>query len=213
MKQSTFVPRRSQVTSRRSTTADEVHAIMLAAIVNGELFAGQELRDHSWATQFAVSRTPVREAIKRLEGHGIVDIAAARYTRIASFTPAKARQEAHDWASIHLALVGTLCASADRALISRLKTASDRHRSATDARRSAANFAYFAVLRAATQSFSIQLGATAVAYRLQLALPQLPELRDADLALHADIISALRLRDSGPLASAFATWTRGAFHS
>lgn len=204
------LPSSAEALSRRHTTVDQVQEMMLAAIVNGELSAGQEMRDHSWATQLHVSRTPIREAIKRLESHGIVEISAARYTRIANFTPEKARHEARDWAAIHLALVITLCGSADRTLISRLNAASERTRTATELPQYAANFSFFTHLRTGTTSFSIHLGAFAVAYRLRLALPHLPEHADADTALHAQIITALQRGAPDALEPAFTRWTHAA---
>jgi DNA-binding GntR family transcriptional regulator len=42
-------------------------------IVTGRLDAGEALRETSLATQFGVSRTPIREALRRLEQDGLVE--------------------------------------------------------------------------------------------------------------------------------------------
>src|SRR6478736_863757 len=95
------------------TVADMVHEATLGAIVTGELRPGAELKDKEWAAQFAVSRTPVREAFKRLEAHGLVDVAAARFTRVRRFAVDEAREAASDWTLLHRSIVGSLCRSHD----------------------------------------------------------------------------------------------------
>lgn len=209
----TYLPNADHLLSRRHTAVDQVHAIMLAAIVGGELAAGHEVRDQVWATELDLSRTPIREAIKRLENHGLVDIAAARYTRIVSFTPEQALQEAKDWAAIHVALVSAACGTADRALLSSLEAARRRCRTSAESRHDATSFAFFERLREATQSFSIRLSATAVAYRFRLAHQNLPDRREADLALHADIVTALRRNNADLIAPAFGRWMQAVSHA
>lgn len=44
-----------------------------AAIISGELAGGQPLRDHQLATDLGISRTPVREALHRLQANGLVE--------------------------------------------------------------------------------------------------------------------------------------------
>lgn len=72
---------------RRVVLGDEVFFILGQAIRDGELPPGQLLRDVDLATRFGVSRTPVREALQRLERIGLVEIEANRYTRVAALTP------------------------------------------------------------------------------------------------------------------------------
>jgi GntR family transcriptional regulator, rspAB operon transcriptional repressor len=52
--------------------ADKVLEAISTAIVTGSLAAGQPLRDRDLAEQLGVSRTPVREALFRLENTGLV---------------------------------------------------------------------------------------------------------------------------------------------
>lgn len=61
---------------------DEVYARIGDAILDGTLRPGQQLRDVDLAIQLGVSRTPVREALQRLERFGLVEIAVGRYTRV-----------------------------------------------------------------------------------------------------------------------------------
>lgn len=65
--------------------SDEVYARIGDAILDGRLAPGQRLRDVDLAADLGVSRTPVREALQRLERFGLVEIAVGRYTRVADY--------------------------------------------------------------------------------------------------------------------------------
>lgn len=52
--------------------ADSVHATLREAIVSGQLHVGDKLVEERIARQFGVSRTPVREAIMKLEAEHLV---------------------------------------------------------------------------------------------------------------------------------------------
>jgi DNA-binding GntR family transcriptional regulator len=54
------------------TRAEEVHSKLRAALLAGEFPYGQRLVEEQLAERFATSRTPVREALRRLEGDGHV---------------------------------------------------------------------------------------------------------------------------------------------
>jgi len=64
--------------------SDEVYTRIGAAILDGTLAPGTRLRDVDLAAQLGVSRTPVREALQRLERFGLVEIAVGRYTRVSA---------------------------------------------------------------------------------------------------------------------------------
>lgn len=53
-------------------TASDVHAVLHDRIVEGVLRPGDRLREAQIAAEIGVSRTPVREALRRLEGDGLV---------------------------------------------------------------------------------------------------------------------------------------------
>lgn len=63
---------------------DEVYHAIGQAIVDGRLAPGEHLRDHEVARSLGVSRTPVREALQRLERTGLVEVAPHRYTRVST---------------------------------------------------------------------------------------------------------------------------------
>lgn len=61
-----------RVSSRPPTAQAFVLAELRRAIVSGDLKPGQPLRQDALATRFGVSRVPLREALKALEGEGQV---------------------------------------------------------------------------------------------------------------------------------------------
>ncbi|WP_028611403.1 GntR family transcriptional regulator [Paenibacillus harenae] len=66
----------------RSSFRDEVYRTLKKAIVMLELQPGQRLNDKELADQFEISRTPVREALKRLEDEGLVESVPGSSTRV-----------------------------------------------------------------------------------------------------------------------------------
>lgn len=58
--------------SARPSQADRVYAELRAKLLRGDLPIGQRLIEQQLAADFETSRTPVREALRRLEGDGHV---------------------------------------------------------------------------------------------------------------------------------------------
>jgi DNA-binding GntR family transcriptional regulator len=96
------VPKSTASQGPRRLLRDVVYEQMLEAIENGTLVAGERLNDDELTSWLGVSRTPVREAIARLESEGLVEMAANRYTRVASLSG-----PAHDEAAVLLAALHT----------------------------------------------------------------------------------------------------------
>jgi DNA-binding GntR family transcriptional regulator len=71
----------------RTSLAEQAYAALLGAIVRGELPPGERLRDVELAEQLGVSRTPVREALRRLEDEGLVETGRHAFTRVAPVSP------------------------------------------------------------------------------------------------------------------------------
>ena len=67
----------------RAKARDEVYIQLRDWIVQGALGPGEALRDQDIAARLGVSRTPVREALLRLEVEGFVETAHNRWTRVA----------------------------------------------------------------------------------------------------------------------------------
>jgi len=66
----------------RSFMREEVYNTLLAWIMEGELRPGEKLLDKELAENMGVSRTPVREALRRLEDKELVESSANRWTRV-----------------------------------------------------------------------------------------------------------------------------------
>lgn len=67
---------------RGAVLGDEVYTVLGEAILDGRLAPGERLRDVELAETLGVSRTPVREALQRLERSGLVEVSANRWTRV-----------------------------------------------------------------------------------------------------------------------------------
>jgi len=61
--------------------ADEIYSQLLAAIGNGDIAPSQRLVQERLAAELDVSRTPVREALLRLEQEGVLERAGTAPTR------------------------------------------------------------------------------------------------------------------------------------
>ncbi|WHZ00269.1 GntR family transcriptional regulator [Peribacillus simplex] len=64
----------------RTSVREEAYMILREWIVQGTLTPGQQLRDKELAEQLGVSRTPIREALLRLEDEGFVETKPSRST-------------------------------------------------------------------------------------------------------------------------------------
>ena len=63
-----------KLTSKSSTLADDVFEQLRASIVKGELTPGSKINEPQLSKQHGISRGPLREAIRRLEGCKLVEI-------------------------------------------------------------------------------------------------------------------------------------------
>jgi len=61
---------------------DRLAATIQARVLSGEFASGSRLRQESLATEFGVSRTPVREALRKLQAAGIVQLEPRRGARV-----------------------------------------------------------------------------------------------------------------------------------
>ena len=73
------------------SVADQVYAVLRERIASGEIERGSRLHQEDLAKEFGVSRTPVREALRRLAAEGLVDLFANRGARVATATDEQLR--------------------------------------------------------------------------------------------------------------------------
>jgi DNA-binding GntR family transcriptional regulator len=79
-------------TARRRISAQDVADQVLALVASRELQPGDRLREQDLADRFAVSRGPVREALRILEARSIVHIEPMRGATITRLTDEEARE-------------------------------------------------------------------------------------------------------------------------
>jgi DNA-binding GntR family transcriptional regulator len=84
------------VPSERADTArtllrDQAYTRLRDAILDGTLEPGEQLRDAELAEWLGLSRTPIREAVARLEEYGLVETQPNRHTRVAALSARDAR--------------------------------------------------------------------------------------------------------------------------
>src|SRR3954466_184150 len=75
-----------------TTKADDIALVIEEAIVSGELAPGTVLRQEQLSEQFNVSRTPIREALRRLAALGLVSFVPNRGVRVRTIS----RDELHE---------------------------------------------------------------------------------------------------------------------
>lgn len=94
---------------QRSLLRDDVYRSLRDAIIRGDLQPGEKLRDAELSDWFGVSRTPIREALLRLERAGLVVATPGRLTMVAPENDDAVRHAQQVAAELH-ALAITLAA-------------------------------------------------------------------------------------------------------
>src|SRR6187399_1304970 len=75
-----------------STKADDIALILEESIVTGEIAPGALLRQERLSEQFGVSRTPIREALRRLAALGLVSFVPNRGVRVRTLSREELRE-------------------------------------------------------------------------------------------------------------------------
>jgi DNA-binding GntR family transcriptional regulator len=70
----------------RHLLRDTAYERLREAIVGGTLAPGEVLHDDELCAWLGLSRTPVRDALRRLSDEGLVELAAQRHTRVAALS-------------------------------------------------------------------------------------------------------------------------------
>jgi DNA-binding GntR family transcriptional regulator len=76
----------SPIKLEKSLMRDDVYSRLRDWIVTGTLEPEEKLRDADLAGQLGISRTPVREALRRLEDEGLIETKQNAWTRVAPVT-------------------------------------------------------------------------------------------------------------------------------
>ncbi|EPR76943.1 Transcriptional regulator, GntR family [Leifsonia rubra CMS 76R] len=94
------VPEKNSV-HKRSLLRDDVYASIRDAIVDGTFAPGERLRDTELEKWLGVSRTPIREALLRLERGGLVVSLPGKATLVAPYDPASTHGVQQVTAALH----------------------------------------------------------------------------------------------------------------
>jgi DNA-binding GntR family transcriptional regulator len=85
--------------------AETIFQSLVTQIYNGQLAAGTELKEATLADEYGVSRGPVREAVRRLQGFQLVTREPYQRARVVQLTPDFVRQ----LFEVRMALEGMAC--------------------------------------------------------------------------------------------------------
>lgn len=84
----------------RESLSDQAYRFIKNSILNGSLRGGERVPEVAIARRFGLSRTPIRDALRRLAVYGLVNIKPRSYAEVVSLTP----DEAEDVAQLRAAL-------------------------------------------------------------------------------------------------------------
>lgn len=193
---------------RRTLLKDTAYQTLCDAIVTGTLAPGEVLHDEELCSWLGLSRTPVRGALARLEGEGLVETRPQRFTRVAALDQDDAQALFGVLASLHALAVELAVPRLEAADLIRLRDLNDRHIAALTARNATAAFAsddrFHAVFVAASGNRDV----VRVLERLEPRMHRLEYLHSGALpgrralAQHEAIIARAAAGDAARAASA-----------
>ena len=76
----------------RQSLSDQVYHYIKRLILSGEIRGGEKIPEEKVAQRFGVSRTPIREALSRLEEYGLIQIKPRSYAEVVALKPHEADQ-------------------------------------------------------------------------------------------------------------------------
>lgn len=187
-------------TTRKQLLAEGLFHLIGERIISGELAPGTRIRDAELAVELSVSRTPVREALQRLERIGLVTMYPSRYTEV-THVDAAAIAVAHTFAGLQAGIIVRL--SAPRLTPDEVETATgliddvaetvDDAAACSSARRKLVGFLAARTGNSLQQTL-VDDASLALARTLrELEIPQ--DRRPVVIAACADLAAALRAQD------------------
>ena len=76
----------------RQSLSEQVYYYIKRLILSGEILGGERIPEEKVAQQFGVSRTPIREALSRLEEYGLIQMKPRSYAVVVALEPREADQ-------------------------------------------------------------------------------------------------------------------------
>lgn len=71
----------------RKSLCEQAYRLLAERIIGGRYLAGARLTEEALATEFGISRTPLREALRRLTAEGLIEPLPKRGLRVVAPTP------------------------------------------------------------------------------------------------------------------------------
>lgn len=194
----------AEVVPLSATTATRVAADLRRRILAGELAPGQRLKLDELAVLAGVSHMPVREALRELEGEGVLDVLPHRGATIRGVDERFVRNFYDVRGAIEGMLTGRCAERIDAAALAVLKAAA-RDVEAAAARRDAeaivaANRRFHDAINAAADNPEAQrmlAQGRVLADALRLRFGYGAGRADAIIAEHAALVRAIAKRDAG----------------
>lgn len=201
------VPKATHV-HQRSLLRNEVYDSLRDAIVTGTLAPGERLKDSELEAWLGVSRTPIREALLRLERAGLVQAVPGKATTVAPFDPAATISAQQVVASLHELAARLAVPQITDVQLAEMKAANDRFAKAVDAADVATAIESDEAFHA---TFVTASGNDMISELLEQVTPLLhrvewmrfASIRASDsVAQHAEILRLAQLRDAEGAAAA-----------
>ncbi len=123
-------PDRGLQFDRQRNIADQAYAFLRDRIVMVDLDPGAPINERALVEQLGVSRTPIREAVRRLSSEGLIDIIPNVGTFVAGLSMAKLEEGHLIRSSLECATIRIAAKLFDADADTRLQEALARHRSA-----------------------------------------------------------------------------------
>lgn len=82
---------RTMYNIQRQSLSEQVYEYIKRLILSGQIKGGERIPEEKVAHQFGVSRTPIREALRRLEEYGIIRVKPRSYAEVIGLDPNEAK--------------------------------------------------------------------------------------------------------------------------
>lgn len=136
----------------RAAHTDLAYDALRERIASGATPPGTWLREHAVATSLGLSRTPVREALRRLAAEGVVELVHNRGARVVDWTPDDIDEAYRLRALLEGYGAGLAARRADAACVAGLRALEERYERAPAAEAAQCNDDFHAAVLAASGS-------------------------------------------------------------
>jgi DNA-binding GntR family transcriptional regulator len=184
------------------SVVDQVYAVMRERILEGELARGARLRQEALAEELGVSRTPLREALRRLAAEGLVEFLPNRGVQVTDLSPEAVRAAYEARLALEPGAARLAATRRPPAELAAMHEAVRVQRGADGHGAYAASRAFhLALVRASENQYLIRLGEAlwvpGIAQAIYERQPDTPDRRRTDIAEHERIAAAVEAGDGG----------------